>query len=78
MNGINMLLLSKSMANHSSIYIPDSAGNFKIGRILFSDTAQFTFTPNTKKGGELWMNIETPLDSSFTPLAKQTVIIAAG
>jgi hypothetical protein len=78
MNGINMLLISKSMANHSSSYTPDSEGNFKIGRILFSDTAQFTFTPNTKKGGELWMNIETPIDSSFTPLARQTVIIELG
>ena len=78
MNGINMLLISKSMANHSSSYTPDSAGNFKIGRILFSDTAQFTFTPNTKKGGELWMTVETPLDSSFAPIAKQTTLIAVG
>lgn len=78
MNGINMLLVPKSSTNHSGNYMPDSAGNFKTGRILFSDTAQFTFTPNTKKGSELWLNIETPLDSAFTPRAKQTIIIAVG
>lgn len=78
MNGINMLLISKNTANHTDILIPDSVGYFKTRRILFSDTAQFTFTPNTKKGGELWMDIETPLDSAFTPLTKQTIMIAVG
>jgi hypothetical protein len=76
--GISMLLISKGMDNYTSNYIPDTSGNFKINRILFSDTAQFTFTSNTKKGGDVWVNIETPLDSNFTPVTKKTVFVTIG
>jgi hypothetical protein len=78
MNGINLLLISKSYGNHNSLLQPDSTGTFKTGRILFYDTAQLTFTSNIKQGGELLMRIETPLDSAFTPVAKHIELITIG
>lgn len=77
MNGISLLITSVG-GNYSKAITPDSSGNFKTGKMVFADTALFTFTPNNKKGGELKMKIETLLDSVFNPIAIQTKFISIG
>jgi hypothetical protein len=77
MNSMSMLV-SSNEGNHSAIVNPDSSGFFKTGKILFTDSATFTFTPINKKGSELNIKIETPIDSGFVPVASYTEVITIG
>ncbi len=54
-------------------------GNFRLKTILFEDSAYFIFTPNVKVSRNyLIVQIETPLDSAFTPVVKKTDFITVG
>jgi hypothetical protein len=49
-------------------------GQFHIPPIVFGDSAQLVFNPGKGKG-TYWIDIETPLDSSFTPFFSETVFV---
>jgi hypothetical protein len=52
----------------------DSAGGFDVPAIVFGDSAQLLFDPGRGRG-TYWINLETPLDSSFTPFYSSTSFI---
>jgi hypothetical protein len=49
-------------------------GEFHIPPIVFGDSAQLVFNPEKGKGN-YWIDIETPLDSSFTPFYSETIFV---
>lgn len=54
-------------------------GSFRLKSTLFADSAFFVFSPSKKvKTNYLSINIETPLDSAFTPVLHETQFITIG
>ena len=54
-------------------------GSFRLKSTLFADSAFFIFSPGKKvKNNYLAINIETPLDSAFTPVLHETLFISIG
>lgn len=54
-------------------------GSFHLKSTLFADSAFFIFSPGKKvKNNYLAINIETPLDSAFTPVLHETLFISIG
>ena len=54
-------------------------GSFRLKSTLFADSAFFIFSPGKKvKNNYLVINIETPLDSAFTPVLHETQFISIG
>jgi hypothetical protein len=67
-------LLGREGILHSEKLVLDDEGRFNLPPIVFGDSAQLIFDP--KKGkGTYWIDIETPLDSSFTPFFTETVFM---
>ncbi len=52
----------------------DPEGRFRVPPVVFGDSAQLVFNPGKGKG-TYWIDIETPLDSSFTPFFSETVFV---
>lgn len=75
-NTVNYLAIlkgDKKMVNSVEV---SPSGAFLLKNILFEDQALFIFTPGKKvKKNDLFINVVTPLDSAFTPLAIHTQII---
>ena len=59
-------LLGKEGILYSGTLPIGEEGQFHIPPIVFGDSAQLVFNPGKGKG-TYWIDIETPLDSSFTP-----------
>lgn len=76
--GLLMWMLSKTKNSYFNTIIPDAAGNFKVGRLAFADTARFIFSEIGKAKSDLYIDLETPLDSTFTPVLQQTEFITVG
>ncbi|HSR38144.1 MAG TPA: hypothetical protein VLL95_04470, partial [Phnomibacter sp.] len=59
--------------------IVDEAGMFQLPNLMIDNKATFVFTP-VKKTPDNWLDIflETPVDSTFYPLAKCTYFMAVG
>jgi hypothetical protein len=76
--GLMMFMLNKKKNTYYNTIIPDEKGNFQVGRIAFEDTARFIFSEIGKKRSDLYIDIETPIDSAFTPLGTYTEIITVG
>jgi hypothetical protein len=54
-------------------------GSFKLKNTLFADSAYFIFSPRKKvRNNYLSIKLETPLDSSFVPVLRQTQFITVG
>jgi hypothetical protein len=49
-------------------------GEFRIPPVVFGDSAQLVLNP-AKGKGSYWIDIETPLDSTFTPFYSETVFV---
>lgn len=73
---LNYMMLTKNkqpLINNISL---DPTGAFTVKNIVFQDQAFFVFTPGTKvKHNDLFINVSSPLDSAFIPLAIFTQII---
>lgn len=67
-------LLGKEGILHTDKLTLDAEGRFRIPGIVFGDTAQLVFNP-AKSKGTYWIDLETPLDSSFTPFYSETVFV---
>lgn len=76
--GLLMCMLSKTKSSYFNTIVPDNAGNFKVGRLAFADTARFIFSEIGKKRSDLYIDIETPIDSAFSPVLQYTELITVG
>jgi len=75
-NSINYLAQMKGDKKMINTVEVSSSGAFLLKNILFEDQALFIFTPAKKvKKNDLFINVVTPLDSAFTPLAIHTQLI---
>jgi hypothetical protein len=55
---------------------PDPDGSFRLKPTYFEDTAYFVFAPAKKQStDQLWIDVRTPLDSTFLPYASATKFI---
>jgi hypothetical protein len=70
-------LLGKDGILHSDKLKVGPEGEFRIPPLVFGDSAQLVFDPGKGKG-TYWIDIETPLDSSFTPFFAETVFVQLG
>ena len=67
-------LLGQESILHNDYVRVDAAGGFDVPAIVFGDSAQLLFDPGRGRG-VYWINLETPLDSSFTPFYSSTSFI---
>ena len=67
-------LLGQESILHNDFVRVDAAGGFDVPAIVFGDSAQLLFDPGRGRG-TYWINLETPLDSSFTPFYSSTSFI---
>lgn len=75
-NSLNYMMLGKGKQTLFNNVSLDPKGAFTVKNILFQDDAFFVFTPGTKvKHNDLYINVATPLDSAFIPVAIFTQII---
>lgn len=76
LNYLAMLKGNKRLINDVEL---NPNGNFLLKNIVFEDQALFVFSPHTtdkkKKKNDLFIEVSTPLDSAFTPLAVHTQLI---
>jgi hypothetical protein len=68
-------LLGQASVLHNDFVNIDEEGRFNIPAIVFGDSAQLLFDPG-KGRGVYWINLETPLDSAFTPFHSTTIFVA--
>ena len=76
--GFNYLLLTKNKDSYIGFLTPENGGFFSTPKMIFEDTARFVFSENGKKNQYLYIDLETYLDSTFTPIAKMTEFIQVG
>lgn len=75
-NALSYMVLFKDKQSMFKTVNLDEDGNFLIKNLLFEDHALFIFSPNEKKKkNELVIDIATPLDSFFVPIAVFTRLI---
>ena len=67
-------LLGQESILHNDYVRVDAAGGIDVPAIVFGDSAQLLFDPGRGRG-VYWINLETPLDSSFTPFYSSTSFI---
>lgn len=67
-------LLGQSSILHNDFVNVNDEGGFKIPAIVFGDSAQLLFDPGSGRG-VYWINLETPLDSAFTPFHSTTLFV---
>ena len=67
-------LLGQASILHNDYVNVDDEGGFKIPAIVFGDSAQLLIDPGRGRG-VYWINLETPLDSVFTPFHSTTLFV---
>lgn len=67
-------LLAQAGILHNDYVNVNEQGDFKIPAIVFGDSAQLLFDPG-KGRGVYWINLETALDSAFTPFYATTLFV---
>jgi hypothetical protein len=76
--GINYLLLTKNKDSYIGFLNPQESGYFTTPKMIFEDTARIVFSETGKKNQRLYIDLETYLDSTFTPIARYTDFITIG
>jgi hypothetical protein len=76
--GINYLLLTKNKDSYIGFLNPQESGYFSTPKMIFEDTARIVFSETGKKNQRLYIDLETYLDSTFTPIGKVTEFINIG
>lgn len=73
---INYLMMVKDKKTYLASADLKDNNTFTLKNLLFEDQAFFVFAPTKKyRNGDLVINISTPLDSAFTPLATFSQVI---
>ncbi|MCU0394696.1 MAG: hypothetical protein MUF29_02215 [Chitinophagaceae bacterium] len=76
---INYIAVAANQDMAATILPVDEYGYFEIPNLVFDDKATFIFSPVGKtKDNWLDVELETPVDSVFQPLATQTLFITIG
>jgi hypothetical protein len=75
---LNYAMISKSRQGIIDIVELNDNKDFFIRNLLFQDSAFIIFSKPGQKNNDLQVNISTPLDSAFTPLATTTKFIFVG
>ncbi len=76
--GLIYLMLTKDKSSYLDNLVPNDNGSFRLPRLQFADSARFVFSQVGKKRGDLFIDIVTPLDSTFTPAIINTQVITVG
>jgi hypothetical protein len=71
-------MISRNKQTVIDVAILDEKKDFSIRNLLFQDSAFIIFSKPNKKNHDLLIDIQTPLDSSFVPLASVTKFIIVG
>lgn len=75
---LNYAVISKNRQSIIDITELNPNMDFSIRNLLFQDSAFIIFSKPGQKHNDLQVNIETPLDSSFTPVTTVTKLILIG
>jgi hypothetical protein len=76
--GVNYLMIAKKKMTYFGMVNPDPQGYFKTSKLLFEDTAKFIFSEIGRKTNNLYIDLNTMIDSTFSPLVTQSEIITVG
>ncbi|MBP9215191.1 MAG: hypothetical protein KBF36_11575 [Chitinophagaceae bacterium] len=76
--GLTFFMLSKRKETYINTIQPNIDGAFTIGKMAFPDTARFIFSETGKSKKDIFIDLETPIDSAFTPLVSYTQIVDVG
>lgn len=76
--GLVYMMLTKNKDSYFDNVKLNDDGSFRLPRLQFADTAKFIFSTIGKKRSDLYINIQTPLDSTFSPQIVNTQIITVG
>jgi len=76
--GLIYVMLTKEKSTYIDNLKPNPDGSFSLPRLQFADSARFIFSQVGKKKNDMYIDIVTPLDSTFTPTLVHTEIITVG
>ena len=76
--GFNYLLLTKHKESYIGFLEPSNIGYFNTPKMIFEDTARIVFSEIGRKNQGLYIDLETYLDSTYTPIARLTDFITIG
>lgn len=76
--GLNYFLLTKNKDSYIGFITPNPSGYFTTPKMIFEDTARIVFSEIGKKNQYLYIDLETYLDSTYTPISKTTEFITVG
>jgi len=77
-NSLNYVLITKNMQTIADAVGLNQDKSFKLGRLLFQDSAFIVFSKPKHNRNDLIINISTPLDSAFIPSDNVTKFIVIG
>jgi len=75
---LNYAMISKNKQAIMDVAALDEQKDFSIRNLLFQDSAFIIFSRPKQKNNDLQIDIKTPLDSAFTPIASVTKFIIVG
>lgn len=75
---LNYIILTKNMQSVLGAVKLSDSKSFQTGHLLFTDSAYIIFSRPKRKSNKIEMEIRTPLDSVFEPLAKVTQFVKIG
>lgn len=76
--GLNYLLLAKNKDSYIGFLNLGNSGYFTTPKMIFEDTARIVFSEIGRKNQSLFIDLETYLDSTYTPIAQITEFITIG
>jgi hypothetical protein len=76
-NPLTYVVMVRNKPGFTDNIAPGPDGSFRLKPTYYEDTAYFIFSPAKKyQNDNLWIDIRTPLDSSFVPYASATKFIS--
>jgi hypothetical protein len=73
---LNYVVMIRSKPGYMDNISPEPDGSFRLKPTYFEDTAYFVFSPAKKdRASQLWIDVRTPLDSTFLPYSSATKFI---
>lgn len=76
--GLIYIMLTKNKDSYIDNLKPSTDGSFSLPKLQFADSARFIFSQVGKKKNDMFIDIATPLDSSFSPVVMNTQFITVG
>ena len=76
--GILCAIFTKDQASFFDTIKPAPNGSFILPRLVFEDSSHLLFSPIGRNRNDLFIKLTTSLDSAFTPLAINTLLVTVG